>query len=151
MIQIHIPKDKQCFFRSQMIWIYTVCKDRVYPGSARPRLSWTDWPKQTVHTQIRCCRTWKSLRGMWLVLTITLKMQNFKRGITLSCFLGVFLSQSGDLLLCPNVCQIAKPQLKYFLVHKEKNDLTHCRLNELPHTIYWEILILILGMSGYVI
>ena len=29
--------------------------------------------------------------------------------------------------------------------------LTHCRLNELPHTIYWKILILIFGMSGYVI
>ena len=24
-------------------------------------------------------------------------------------------------------------------------------MNELPHTIYWKILILILGMSGYVI
>ena len=29
--------------------------------------------------------------------------------------------------------------------------LTHCRLNELPHTIYWKILILIIGMSDYVI
>ena len=29
--------------------------------------------------------------------------------------------------------------------------LTHCRLNELPHTINWKILISILGMSGYVI
>ena len=29
--------------------------------------------------------------------------------------------------------------------------LTHCRLNELPHTIYWKILTSILGMSGYVI
>ena len=29
--------------------------------------------------------------------------------------------------------------------------LTHCRLNEIPHTIYWKILILILGMSGCVI
>ena len=40
LIQIHIPNDKQCrsrsvgFFRSQLIWIYTVCKGRVYPGSA---------------------------------------------------------------------------------------------------------------------
>ena len=37
---IHIPYGKQCksksvgFFRSQLIWIYTVCKGRVYPGSA---------------------------------------------------------------------------------------------------------------------
>ena len=29
--------------------------------------------------------------------------------------------------------------------------LTHCRLIELPHIIYWKILILVLGMSGYVI
>ena len=29
--------------------------------------------------------------------------------------------------------------------------LTHCRLNELIHIIYWKSLILILGMSGYVI
>ena len=40
LIQIHILNDKQCrswsvgFFRSQLIWIYTVCKDRAYPGSA---------------------------------------------------------------------------------------------------------------------
>ena len=39
-IQIHLFTDKQCrsrsvcFFRSQLIWIYTVCKGRVYPGSA---------------------------------------------------------------------------------------------------------------------
>ena len=29
--------------------------------------------------------------------------------------------------------------------------LTHCRLNELTHTVYWKILISVLGMSGYVI
>ena len=29
--------------------------------------------------------------------------------------------------------------------------LTHCILNELPHTIYLKSLISILGMSGYVI
>ena len=27
------------FFRSQLIWIYTVCKDRTYPGSAGQGLS----------------------------------------------------------------------------------------------------------------
>ena len=43
--QIHILNDKQCkfrsvgFFRSQLIWIYTVCKGRVYPGSAGQGLS----------------------------------------------------------------------------------------------------------------
>ena len=29
--------------------------------------------------------------------------------------------------------------------------ITHCRLNEVPHTIYLKILIWILVMSGYVI
>ena len=38
--QIHILIDKQCrsFFRSQLIWIYTVCKGRAYPGSTGPGL-----------------------------------------------------------------------------------------------------------------
>ena len=27
--------------------------------------------------------------------------------------------------------------------------LTHCRLNELPHSIYWKSLVSILGMSDY--
>ena len=40
LIQIHILNDKQCrsrsvgFLRSQLIWIYTVCKVRIYSGSA---------------------------------------------------------------------------------------------------------------------
>ena len=40
LIKIHILNDKQCrfrsvgFSRSHLNWIYTVCKDRVYPGSA---------------------------------------------------------------------------------------------------------------------
>ena len=40
LLQIHILNGKKCrsrsagFFRSQLIWIYTVCKDRLYPGSA---------------------------------------------------------------------------------------------------------------------
>ena len=40
LLEIRILNGKQCrsrsvgFFRSQLIWIYTVCKGRVYPGSA---------------------------------------------------------------------------------------------------------------------
>ena len=43
---IHIFNAKQCrsrsvgFWRSQLIWIYTVCKDRAYPGSAGA--GWSD-------------------------------------------------------------------------------------------------------------
>ena len=44
LIQIHILNGKKCrsrsvgFFRSQLIWIYTVCKGRTYPGYSRTRL-----------------------------------------------------------------------------------------------------------------
>ena len=47
LIQIHILNDKQCrsrsvgFSRSQLIWIYTVCKDRTYLGSAGLGLRWS--------------------------------------------------------------------------------------------------------------
>ena len=40
LIQIHILNDKQRrsrsvgFFRSQLIWIYTICKGRICPGTA---------------------------------------------------------------------------------------------------------------------
>ena len=45
LIQIQLLNGKQCrsrsvgFFRSQLIWIYTVCKGRIYPGSAGQGLS----------------------------------------------------------------------------------------------------------------
>ena len=45
LLKICIPNGKQCrsrsigFFRSQLIWIYTVWKGRVYPGSAGQGLS----------------------------------------------------------------------------------------------------------------
>ena len=45
LTEIHILNGKQCrsrsvgFFRSQLIWIYTVCKGRVYPHSAGQGLS----------------------------------------------------------------------------------------------------------------
>ena len=44
LIQIYILNNKQCrsrsvgFFRRQLIWIFTVCKGRAYPGSAGPGL-----------------------------------------------------------------------------------------------------------------
>ena len=49
VIQIHILNHKQCrsrsggFYRSQLIWIYTVCKDRVFPGLAGLGLKRTQW------------------------------------------------------------------------------------------------------------
>ena len=44
LLYLHILNGKQCssrsvgFFRSLLIWIYTVCKGRVYPGSAGQEL-----------------------------------------------------------------------------------------------------------------
>ena len=42
-------------------------------------------------------------------------------------------------------------RIKLKLSYNEWSVLTHCRLNELPHTIYWKSPVSILGMSGYVI
>ena len=52
LIQIHILNDKQCrsrsvgFFRCQLIWISTVCKGRIYPGSAGQGLRLMIWSGQ---------------------------------------------------------------------------------------------------------
>ena len=39
----------------------------------------------------------------------------------------------------------------YWMKSDLESLLTHCRLSELSHTIYWKILISILGMTGYAI
>ena len=45
LIQINILNSKLCrsrsaiLFRGHLIWVYTVCKDRAYPGSAGPGLN----------------------------------------------------------------------------------------------------------------
>ena len=59
-------------------------------------------------------------------------------------------------LLAEKISCSAELSMKKFYILEARYDslrscLTHCRLNESPHTIYWKILILILGMSGYVI
>ena len=56
-MQIHKLNDKQCrsrsvgVFRSQLIWIYTVCKGRAYPGSAGPGLRGLTLHPSRVKTQ----------------------------------------------------------------------------------------------------
>ena len=56
--EIHIFNDKQCgsrsvgFSRSQLIWIYTVCKGWIYPGSAGQGLNWIYWYQSTKITLI---------------------------------------------------------------------------------------------------
>ena len=46
--------------------------------------------------------------------------------------------------------RVVKPQHNQKLFVPEYTyDLLHCRLNELPHTIYWKSSISILGTSGY--
>ena len=50
IVATNLHNSKQCrsrsvgFFRSQLIWIYTVCKGRVYPGSAGQGLSYPQLP-----------------------------------------------------------------------------------------------------------
>ena len=64
LIQFHILNGNHCrsrsvdCFRSQLIWVYNVCKGRAYPGSAEPGIIIT-----TLQTRGRCkqCRsTWDS-------------------------------------------------------------------------------------------
>ena len=63
LIQIHLRNDKQCRSRSvgffsQMIWIFTVYKDRVYSGSAgqglivRSKTSCTPWKRELSTVEI---------------------------------------------------------------------------------------------------
>ena len=39
----------RCFFRSQLIWIYTVCKGRIYPGSAGQGLKKYSQMRNAIH------------------------------------------------------------------------------------------------------
>ena len=63
LILIPILNDKQCrsrsvgFFRSQLILIYTVCKDRVYPGSAGQGLN--------LKLKSSCIKFWNLKREQW--------------------------------------------------------------------------------------
>ena len=66
-IQFRLLNDKQCrsrsvgFFRSQLIWIYTVCKGRIYLGSAgqglikRVLCAKIYWPVNNILVRSRCC------------------------------------------------------------------------------------------------
>ena len=73
--QIHTLNLKQCrsrsvgFHRSQLVWIYTVYKDRVYPGSAGLGLtdSKTDLFKSEQSRQVfYCISTVDSLSQTWI-------------------------------------------------------------------------------------
>ena len=63
LIWINILNDKQSrsrsvgFWRSQLVWIYTVCKGRVYPGSAGQGLS------SAYHNMGHV--KWKVFRNIW--------------------------------------------------------------------------------------
>ena len=73
LIQIHILSDKQCrfrsvgffrSFRSQLIWIYTVCKGRVYPGSAEQGINIAhNDNKRTNHHREHACHKAKKSRA----------------------------------------------------------------------------------------
>ena len=77
LIQIHILNDKQCrsrsvgFFRSQLIWIYTVCKDRVYPGSEGQGLRLKQL--KTQHTSM------VRSKGVWILILFIWKKKKKKK------------------------------------------------------------------------
>ena len=68
LLWIHMLNVKQCrsrsvgFFRSQLIWIYTVCKGRVYPGSAGQGLiqdkNWSLYQTIKATNLGRICNLW---------------------------------------------------------------------------------------------
>ena len=77
LIQIQILNGKQCrsrtvgFFRSQLIWIYTVCKGRIYPGSAGQGLT-------TALNILNCkyCLPFKMSLIFWLATSPELSFYN---------------------------------------------------------------------------
>ena len=71
LLQVHILNGKQCrsrssgFFRSQLIWIYIVCKGRIHPGSAG----------QGLRVKIKCnldyrLRQWRTISACAFLLII---------------------------------------------------------------------------------
>ena len=130
LIQIHILNDKQCrsrsvgFWRSQLIWIYTVCKDRVYPGSAWLGLRnfatmaiqnrfWSDrwrfWSDEWMHTLIWIFARPKCGKVRFLLLWLIKDCQATDDTKILRCknknpdylpFGGVLLTSESDDLLC---------------------------------------------------
>ena len=104
MIQIHTLNDKQCrsrsvgFFRSQLIWSYTVCQGRAYPGSAGLGLrSWCWWGKYTLpylNLKARSFLTWKeAMEKIWLRV-------NAGKTRIMSCNTGLDLLQSSGKFPC---------------------------------------------------
>ena len=122
LIQIHILNDKQCrsrlvgFFRSQLIWIYTVCKDWVYPGSAGLRLRVNKMNTYRMIEWVEMMNSGLRVTGCgnkWLLVCTNTYLFSLSRNLYTA------------LVLCPAL-----------IAEKHKNIfLTHCSLNRLP-TLY---------------
>ena len=90
-IKIHILNGTQCrsrsvgFWRSQMIWIYTVCKGRVYPGSAGLGL---------ISISLKAHLIWLCITMLWME-------QRLPAQTTFA------LSHKADLIECLNKAQIS--------------------------------------------
>ena len=128
LIWIHILNGKQCrsrsvsFFRSQLIWIYTVCKGRIYPGSAGQGLTGdrrlncilfsynglllntfltyipTVWPNSAEHKLI--FSLFFPENKLWQEETICMKYQSLfsgknKKNISKCCLLKILSSMLG--------------------------------------------------------
>ena len=74
--KIQILNGKQCrprsvgFWRSQLIWIYTVCKDRAYPGSVGERLNFARWVANSADPDQMSCYAASILQHLIWVCTV---------------------------------------------------------------------------------
>ena len=102
------------------------------------------WTSQTCYQHKQCIRTWHSVKlSFFFLLLLSNPYKN---------------SKYTDAKIITAVCQgklhsqlYTRGESRFSWKHVMGKVLTHCRLNELSHMLYWKILISILGMSGYVI
>ena len=81
-VQIQIS----CFFRSQLIWIYTVCKGRAYPGSAGQGLhvrvdpfSVGTWGTGKQTGSPKSCLPYTTWRKIYQMYLLTLRKRSFEQ------------------------------------------------------------------------
>ena len=155
LIQIPILNDKQCrsrsvgflsfgFFKSQLIWLYIVCKDRVhvYQGSEGQELiSFDYFFLQTVPRWFPCCSTFLFVDwwvDMWRLFCHCLVFISSSLGASGSCslllchFLSFFIYIGCFCRRYPNkfsnADQLPKPSAKpmYYIILRTANLFAAC-------------------------
>ena len=129
------------FWRSQLIWICTVWH-WISEFISTTWIKLFDWLKIGSGCGILIYSAWQGLR--WFLCCSSLFVCRWFHMWCLFCYclflISPYLGPSGKLCF---VIVAFPGYTQLFSIH--------CRLNELPHTIYLKILISSLGMSGYVI